>query len=70
MDEQHSGWLNFITGPAQDVLAGGVGGEIKITDLTTNGDRAGIAPRHFASLARFSQKTRWRGWIGITDKKD
>jgi hypothetical protein len=70
MDEQNSGWLNLITGPTQDVLAGGVGGEIKISDLTTNGDRAGIAPRYFAALARFSQKTRWRGWVGVTDKKD
>jgi hypothetical protein len=70
MDEQNSGWLNLITGPTQDVLAGGVGGKIKITDLTTNGDRTGIAPRHLASLARFSEKTRWRAWICVTDKKD
>ena len=70
MDEQHSGWLNLITGPAQDVLAGGMRGKIKITDLTANGDRTGIAPRNFAALARFTQKTRWRAWIGVTDEKD
>jgi hypothetical protein len=35
--EKYPGGLNFFTSPAEDILAGGVGGEVEITNFATNG---------------------------------
>ena len=62
--------MNFIAGPAKDVFAGGVGGEVEVPDLATDGHPTRIAPVYRTPLPGLAQKSGWGGGVRVTDKKD
>ena len=58
VDKKDAGGLNFFGDPAEEVFAGGVGGEVEVADFATNGKRTALfAPVDGASLACFAKKT-------------
>ena len=70
VNQEDAGGLNFITGPAKDILAGGVGGEVEVTNLATDGHPTRIAPVNRAPLPGLAQKSGRGGGVRVTDKKD
>jgi hypothetical protein len=68
--EEYAGGLNFFASPAEDIFAGGVGGEVEVTNFASNGQSSAFPPIDLSPLACFAEKSGGGCGIGVPNKKD